>query len=420
MPVYIGDYLADTMHLTTEQHGAYLLLLFHLWRRGFLADRDETLSRICGLGADAWSNARPTLEEFFEVRDGLWRHRRVERERSRIAEKQQSNSAKARNAAAARWGRQEAQEQAGEQADEPAPAPEESPELPFWAGDPIGEWMPGAVREEAPGDADSQPEADRKDQSKADARIAERAVRRASDEGYAAPRGARGSRSSRSSDPRHMPFKAILAEYWSYKNQAAPEMPWQARDAKALSELLAASPGLNAEQFRQLLRNRARSAVAHGDRVYLWIGNLTRFQETIGAYNRPAAAGGAHASRAEINRDSIVNAVNGALALAREHSDRAGQAGDEQTDAADRGMRAFDGPGSGGYSLAPAGGGDRRLAQGHAADGTAGTDGPLPYRTAVTGTGGAAGDGGPMNGARQDDPPSAAACAELWDGGMEQ
>lgn len=382
MPVYIGDYLADTMHLTTEQHGAYLLLLFHLWRRGFLADRDQTLARICGLGEDAWSNARPVLEEFFEVRDGLWRHGRVERERSRIAERQQSNSAKARNAAAARWGRQEAEAQ--------------ETEPPFAADGAAPAWMHEAVRDEEPHDAESETEIETEASSRAEGRRTEAAGRQASREENSARRGARRSGNSRSSDPRHTPFQAILAEYWSYKNQAAPEMPWQARDAKALSDLLAASPGLKEEQFRQLLRNRARSAVAHGDRVYLWIGNLTRFQETIGPYNRPESAGGANASRAEINRDSVVNAVGRALALAREHCDRAGQAGDEPTDPADRGVPAFDGPGSGGYSLAPAGGCDRGLAQRRAGDGAAGTDGSLPYHAAATGAGRAAGDGGPM------------------------
>ena len=92
MPVFIGDYLADTMHLSTEQHGAYLLLLFHLWRRGTLLDDDGVLAQITGLSKDAWSHARPVLAEFFEIHEGLWRHGRVERERTRIAAKQQSNT----------------------------------------------------------------------------------------------------------------------------------------------------------------------------------------------------------------------------------------------------------------------------------------------------------------------------------------
>jgi hypothetical protein len=58
MPVFIGDYLADTMHLSTEQHGAYLLLLFHLWRRGSLRDEDAVLAQISGLGESAWKQHR--------------------------------------------------------------------------------------------------------------------------------------------------------------------------------------------------------------------------------------------------------------------------------------------------------------------------------------------------------------------------
>jgi uncharacterized protein YdaU (DUF1376 family) len=103
LPVYIGDYLADTMHLSTEQHGAYLLLLFHLWRRRILPDDDVVLAQITGLDPGAWSNSRAVLAEFFEIHDGLWHHGRVEQERSRAAAKQQSNSNKAKLAAYRRW-----------------------------------------------------------------------------------------------------------------------------------------------------------------------------------------------------------------------------------------------------------------------------------------------------------------------------
>ena len=108
MPVFIGDYLADTMHLSTEQHGAYLLLLFHLWRRGSLRDEDAVLAQISGLGESAWKQHRQVLAEFFRIHGGLWQHARVEKERARVAATTQSKAKKAKLAASSRWGKNDA------------------------------------------------------------------------------------------------------------------------------------------------------------------------------------------------------------------------------------------------------------------------------------------------------------------------
>ena len=80
MPLYIGDYLADTQRLTTEQHGAYLLLIMDYWRSGRPPDNDQVLAQICKLNPDAWCNAKAMLKQYFSIEDGCWVHKRIEAE----------------------------------------------------------------------------------------------------------------------------------------------------------------------------------------------------------------------------------------------------------------------------------------------------------------------------------------------------
>jgi uncharacterized protein YdaU (DUF1376 family) len=77
MPLYVGDYLGDTGHLTTAQHGAYLLLMMHYWRKGELPDDDRQLSKITKLPLKTWCEYRPILQDFFH--DG-WKHKRIDAE----------------------------------------------------------------------------------------------------------------------------------------------------------------------------------------------------------------------------------------------------------------------------------------------------------------------------------------------------
>jgi uncharacterized protein YdaU (DUF1376 family) len=90
MPLYVGDYLGDTGHLTTAQHGAYLLLMMHYWRKGELPDDDGQLSKITKLPLKTWCDYREVLQGFFH--DG-WKHKRIDAElmrMMRISEKRAS------------------------------------------------------------------------------------------------------------------------------------------------------------------------------------------------------------------------------------------------------------------------------------------------------------------------------------------
>jgi uncharacterized protein YdaU (DUF1376 family) len=81
MPLYVGDYLGDTGHLTTTQHGAYLLLMMHYWRKGELPDDDRQLSKIAKLPLKTWCDYRATLQDFFY--EG-WKHKRIDAELAKM------------------------------------------------------------------------------------------------------------------------------------------------------------------------------------------------------------------------------------------------------------------------------------------------------------------------------------------------
>ena len=77
MPLYIADYLRDTRHLSTLQHGAYFLLICEFWSKGKLPSTDAERRRVTGMTAKQWLTNRSTIAAFF---DADWRHTRIERE----------------------------------------------------------------------------------------------------------------------------------------------------------------------------------------------------------------------------------------------------------------------------------------------------------------------------------------------------
>ena len=116
MPLYIGDYLSATTRLTTEQHGAYMLLIMDYWKHGSLPNDDAVLAQITRMTPDAWSNARGILEAFFEVCDKHWKHGRIEKEMAAANSNKEAASNRGKAGAAARWSKKNASSNASSNA----------------------------------------------------------------------------------------------------------------------------------------------------------------------------------------------------------------------------------------------------------------------------------------------------------------
>jgi uncharacterized protein YdaU (DUF1376 family) len=81
MPLYVGDYLGDTGHLSTTQHGAYLLLMMHYWRQGSLPEDDKQLAAITKLPLRIWLDSKETIQMFFH---SGWQHKRIDEELAKM------------------------------------------------------------------------------------------------------------------------------------------------------------------------------------------------------------------------------------------------------------------------------------------------------------------------------------------------
>ncbi len=103
LPWWTDAYLADTRHLTRDEHGAYCLLLMEAWRRPrcSLPDNDDLLARLTCSTAEEWAALKPVVMAFWRLDANAceWTQKRLSAERKFVDLKRAKN----RSSAVGRW-----------------------------------------------------------------------------------------------------------------------------------------------------------------------------------------------------------------------------------------------------------------------------------------------------------------------------
>lgn len=104
IPLFGDAYLADTRHLSLEEHGAYLQLMMIAWRSAdcALPDDDVRLARMLGISAGRWAKIKGAVMAFWTLGETGWTQKRLSKERAFVEEKRTKN----KSAANSRWNNQ--------------------------------------------------------------------------------------------------------------------------------------------------------------------------------------------------------------------------------------------------------------------------------------------------------------------------
>lgn len=94
MQLYVSDFVGDTLQLSTEQIGAYMLILMAMWNAGgSLPDDDAKLARVARLSLKKWRAIGAGLLTFFEREAGEIGHKRLTKELRKALVKSEARAA---------------------------------------------------------------------------------------------------------------------------------------------------------------------------------------------------------------------------------------------------------------------------------------------------------------------------------------
>jgi uncharacterized protein YdaU (DUF1376 family) len=281
MPLYIGDYLADTAHLDARESGAYLLLLMHEWRMGPLPVGDE--NRLCVAArlvshSDGLATLKRLLSEFFTVVDNHYIQPRLERERSRTENLRKRASAGASATNKKRWGN----------------------------STPVGVAQVSLNLSQEESLSVSQEESlnHRTSQSQS------QSPKKQEQKQTPLPQGKPAV--TKNVDPRFSLFRDDFESHFQRLNSIMP--PWDGKEASNLSRFLKANPTVSQDQWRLILRNRRGSPVNLSAPLSRWIGNaIAWLNHPADEFGKPlkgtSDAARNYPSKGEHNREALRAAI---------------------------------------------------------------------------------------------------------------
>lgn len=92
MPLWVADFVGDTMDLDAKEIGAYMLILMTMWGRdGYLPNDDKKLQRVARCGRD-WPRVWASIRHYFTVEGDRITQSRLLKEAQKVASKRIVNS----------------------------------------------------------------------------------------------------------------------------------------------------------------------------------------------------------------------------------------------------------------------------------------------------------------------------------------
>jgi uncharacterized protein YdaU (DUF1376 family) len=92
MPLWVADFVGDTLDLGAKEIGAYMLILMTMWGRdGYLPNDTKKLQRVARCGRD-WPRVWSAIEHYFTVEGDQITQLRLLKERKNVASKREVNA----------------------------------------------------------------------------------------------------------------------------------------------------------------------------------------------------------------------------------------------------------------------------------------------------------------------------------------